>query len=321
MAMGQVADVGLGPELLESARRLEAEGRRFALATVVFRRPPVSAHVGDRAIVVEDGRFIGWVGGSCSQAAVRREALAAIRDGRPRLVRLAPDAVESEEAARTTLPMACPSGGEVEVFIEPHAAPARVVAVGDTPLARAVARIAAAIGMQSASVSDAALNGIGLGPGDFVVVASAGAFDEQALAAALAARVRYVALVASRRRAEAVRAVLASIGVDDEAWRRVRTPAGLDIGAATQEEIALSVVAEIVAERRRNAAGAPATADVAPPVLAEAPATARDPVCGMEVEIAQSVHVATVAGTTYHFCCAHCRMRFLEAAAVDGIGA
>jgi xanthine dehydrogenase accessory factor len=142
-----------------------------------------------------------------------------------------------------------------------------------------------------------------------VVVASAGSCDEEALQAALRSPAPYVALVASRRRAAAVLEVLRASGCTEEQLARVRTPAGLEVGAVTQEEIALSVLAEIVSvyrgrQRQRVA--------VAPLPGAASPATARDPVCGMEVEVARARHTAEHAGATYYFCCPHCRQHFLK---------
>jgi xanthine dehydrogenase accessory factor len=300
------------PALERTARELLASGQPFALATVVYRRPPVSSHLGDRAIVTADGRLIGWIGGHCSQSAVRREALAAIQDGQPRLLRLSPDAEEGREAGRSTMPMACPSGGEVDVYIEPYGLAPRLVVVGSTPVARALGQLAEVVGLPVELVGQeggaAELGGVSLGANDFVVVATAGAFDEEALARALRSGARYVALVASRRRAEAVREVLAESGLDPEALAHVRTPAGLDIGATTQEEIAVSILAEIIAEYRRGAVPAREVAETATlqPTLAE------DPVCHMTVAVDDDAYTAEVRGTTYYFCCPHCRMRFLK---------
>lgn len=320
----------LGDPLLRLARELEATGEPYAVATVVSRRPPVSAHVGDKAIVTADGRLVGWIGGSCSQPVVRREALAAIHSGRPRLVRLSTDvpaqAPGDEDA--TTVVMTCPSGGEVAIYIEPRVAQPQIVAVGDTPLVQALAQMAPVAGFGVVLVSGtsppaagpapaedgprrldlAGLAAARFGPRTFFVVASAGHYDEDALAAALGTPARYIGLVASRRRARAVLEVLRARGVPEAELARIRNPAGLDIGAATQEEIAVSILAEVVAEYRRGlweeAAGAVRAAE--PPQLA------RDPVCGMDVEVATARHVAEHAGRTLYFCCPHCRHRFLQ---------
>ena len=310
-------------QLTEAARELTAAGQPFALATVVYRKPPVSSQVGDKAIVTADGRLIGWIGGSCSQPLVRREAVAAIQSGRPRLLRLTtePSADATPGESVTAVPMTCPSGGEVEVYIEPQVLRPRVVAVGNTPLVRALGQLAPALGFEVALVADLSeepaftrtltlqeLKDAALDGNSFVVVASAGHYDEEALLAALRTPAPYIALVASRRRAQAVREVLAGSGATPEQLDRVRTPAGINIGAVTQEEIALSVLAEIVAEyRRRQQQQVAAT-----PLVVAAPVLAKDPVCGMEVEVATSRFTTEHAGATYYFCCPHCRHHFLK---------
>ncbi|MDI3298118.1 MAG: XdhC family protein [Bacillota bacterium] len=352
-----------GEELIRLVDELEARGEPYAVATVVARRAPVSARVGDRAVVTADGRMTGWVGGACSQSAVRREALAAIRSGRPRLLRLATreeatplpaesGVAEGEEAA---VALTCPSGGAMEVFIEPRVAPPRLVVVGETPLTRALVRMGETVGFDVAalpgrgepaqeapgSAAPAAPRGDGRPPGlealpelvrdrpAYVVVASAGICDEEALALALRTEARYVGLVASRRRARAVREVLAGWGLEEAQLARIRNPAGLDIGAATQEEIALSILAELVAERRRAERAAPRR-EAEP---GQAPPVAEDPVCGMQVEVDAQALRAEYAGGLFYFCGEPCRQRFLReperylpggappAAAGDGSGA
>ena len=309
-------------------RRLEDEGRPFALATVVQRRPPVSAHVGDKALVTEDGHVFGWVGGSCSEPIVREEALQSLRDGRPRLLRLTVEGDASVGEDVRTVAMRCPSGGEVEVYIEPHSVRPKLFAVGESPLVRALVLLAAIIGFEATAVA-ADIARLDL-PEDtpwlsleaflakplpshaYVVVASSGRYDEEALRKALAEEAAYVALVASRRRAAAVFEVLRHEGVLEEQLARVKTPAGLDIGARTQEEIALSILAEVVERHRRS----PAFAAKAVPKTST---TARDPVCGMEVEVAGARHTAEVGGVTYYFCCPHCRMAFLKDPGAYGV--
>lgn len=329
--------------LAQMAREMEAAGQPYVIATVVRRRPPVSAQVGDKALITADGRMFGWIGGSCSQSVVLREALAALQEGRPRLVRLSREATAgATEAGVTTVPMTCPSGGEVEVYVEPHITRPRLVAVGNTPLVQALGILAPVVGldvtlvaereedlelpvdwarrMTLAEFREAAFPGL-----TFFVIASAGLYDEEALACALRTSSPYVALVASRRRAAAVREVLLGIGYSEEDLRRIRTPAGLDIGARTQEEIALSILAEVVACYRRDLAtraavdgaaaeGGNAGLAARPAAATDAPAavTAVDPVCGMAVEVATARYTTAYQGTTYYFCCPHCRHTFMK---------
>ncbi len=323
------------------AEQLERAGRAYAIATVVRRRPPVSAQVGDKALITADGELVGWIGGSCSQPVVRRAAVAAIQSGQPRLLRLTADAGALAEAgdddAVTTMPMTCPSGGEVEIYIEPHLLRPRLVAVGATPVVRALGLLAPVVGFDVTLVAEkveeleqpvewarrmtlAEYATAAFPDATFFVIASAGHYDEEALLRALQTRSPYVALVASRRRSQAVMEVLRAHELPEEQLQRIRTPAGLDLKARTQEEIALSVLAEIVSLYRQGVAADPAAAagsagadaddDTSLPMAA--PALARDPVCGMEVEIASARHTAEYGGQTYYFCCPHCRHSFLK---------
>jgi xanthine dehydrogenase accessory factor len=281
----------------------------YALATVVRVDPPVSTRVGDKAVVTGDGRLEGWVGGACAEPIVVREALAAIAEGRPRLVRITP-----AEMAASTVPApepgvvdavsTCPSGGGLEVFVEPVGVAPRLLVCGRTPVAATLARLAELVGYEVNGLGDADLDEVradAAGPGDAVVVASMGHYDEEALVAALRTRAGYVGLVGSRRRAATVFDALRRRGVADAELARVASPAGVDLGPSTQEEIAVAVLAELIRERHRRAS-APA------PPLEEAV----DPVCGMAVAVAEASLTAEHAGRTFWFCSEHCRAAFLR---------
>jgi xanthine dehydrogenase accessory factor len=140
----------------------------------------------------------------------------------------------------------------------------------------------------------------------YAVVSTMGQRDEEALLAASALEPAYLGVVASRRRFAEIREVLAARGVKPSALERIRNPAGLDLGAKLPEEIALSILAEIVQLRR----AAEARATAAPPAQ-PAEATALDPICGMTVIVAGARHTAEYAGRTWYFCNARCRERFL----------
>jgi xanthine dehydrogenase accessory factor len=281
----------------------------YALATVVRVDPPVSTRVGDKAVVTGDGRLEGWVGGACAEPIVVREALAAIAEGRPRLVRITP-----AEMAASTVPApepgvvdavsTCPSGGGLEVFVEPVGVAPRLLVCGRTPVAATLARLAELVGYEVTGLGDADLDGVradAAGPGDAVVVASMGHYDEEALVAALRTRAGYVGLVGSRRRAATVFDALRRRGVADADVARVASPAGLDLGPSTQEEIAVAILAELIRERHRRS--------TAPAAAVE---QASDPVCGMAVAVAEASLTAEHAGRTVWFCSEHCRAAFLR---------
>jgi xanthine dehydrogenase accessory factor len=278
-------------EVLIEAGRLAAQGSLYVLATVVRVDPPASTKRGDRALVTPDGRLAGWVGGACSEPTVIREALRALEAGTPRLVRIGPPGAGSDAPVDVVFAeSACASEGTVEVLIEPAAPGPLVAVVGESPAALTLARLAATIGWRVADVADES--------SDAVVVATMGRGDEDALEAALRAGAGYTGLVASARRAEVVLEALRERGLDEALVAQVRSPAGLDLGPVRQEEIAVAILAELVAWRHaRPGSGA---------LLAEA----TDPVCRMTVAIAGARETAVLDGVTYYFCGPGCRQRF-----------
>jgi xanthine dehydrogenase accessory factor len=324
--------------LFDRIAALRLEGQAFALATVVARRAPVSAHLGDRAIVFADGRIEGFVGGACSREIIRQQGLDALKTRCSRLVSIRPDAREADPATgeHVVVPMTCVSEGAIDVFVEPFAQARRLFVVGATPVAAALARLARAMSYDVVRVvagderrdiePDAAALGASVvtldeletivreGPAGAdlaAVVASQGHYDEEALASILRCGVSYVGLVASRARGAAVRATLEKGAVPGAA--AIRNPAGLDLGARTPAEVALSILAEIVKAHPDGTRMATAAPNARPAAASPAPATAVDPVCGMSVAVASARHTAELDGVTYYFCCASCRGKFVDA--------
>jgi xanthine dehydrogenase accessory factor len=277
----------------------------YVEATVVRCSAPTSARPGDRAIVRGDGTIEGFVGGSCADATVRLQALRALETGEPVLLRIVPGPVEgpADEPGAVVVNNPCLSGGALELFLEPHLPLPRVAIFGDSPVALALAQLCGMLGFAARRGDEAA-------PGDFAaVVASMGHGDEDAVRGALAAECEYVGLVASRRRGAAVLDALRAGGVPDDAVARVRTPAGLAIGARTHAEIALAIAAELVAARRARVV-AP-DADAATTTAGAGGAReAVDPVCGMTVAI--TADTPTAGG--HAFCCEGCREAWLARA-------
>lgn len=354
-------------DLLNLAAELSRRGEPYALATVVRREAPSSAHAGDAALVTADGTFHGWLGGSCTQPTVRREARRAIADGRPRLIALSPDPDAESRPGVTPLPMTCHSGGSVDIYIEPMLPAPALLVFGVSPAARALARIATVLGYAVVAVdpdadvetfpdaeeivTDFAAPALQqwadspAGPAA-AVVATLGERDEESLQHALALCDGYVGLIASRRRFGEMKALLESMGVPADALGRVHCPAGLDLGAVTPPEIALTIMAEIVQQHRAGtaatarpehphgesahaahaadhaghgadhaghaagAAHAPMEAAAHEPAAPPGVVTT-DPVCGMTVDPATAKHRADHGGLTYLFCCGGCRQRFL----------
>jgi xanthine dehydrogenase accessory factor len=289
---------GLTPgDLLERAAALRRQGRPFVLATVVRSLRPASARPGDRALLLGEGRPLGWVGGGCVHTAIEREAARALAEGTPRLVRLSPE--QSPEEGIISYPMTCHSGGTLEIYLEPVLPAPELVILGESPVADALAALAAPLGYRvHTSLDD-------ISTADAWVVAAAMSSDEDhpAVRAALERGVQYVAMVASRRRTEALLDELRADGFAEDVIARLKAPAGLDIGAASGPEIALSILAEVV-QRRRARRG---------PTPVEARELAIDPICGMQVDVATARWTAERDGQTYYFCAPGCRKAFLAA--------
>jgi len=242
---------------------------------------------------------------------VAREALAALRDGRPRLVVLVGEG--GRDPARTEgivhFPMTCHSGGTLEIYVEPFLPKALLVLVGHGPVIETLATLAESAGYSVTVLTGedvaTALRGVALGAGASVVVATHGELDEDALTRVLATPARYISLVASRKRAASIVETLRHRGVSAADLDRLKAPAGLDIGAVTPEEIAVSILAEII-HVRHSRKPEPVEAAIAAAVAVES----KDPICGMTVEIATARHRSDWAGRSVYFCCLRCKETF-----------
>jgi len=293
---------GRTPELSTRMQQLTAARVPFVHATVVRAQVPSSAHAGDEAIVLADGTIVGFVGGVCAETSVRTAALNTLDGAGPLLLRVLPEnETEFPEAPGARVVVnPCLSGGALEIFLEPKLPPPLIEIVGQAPVAVAVAAMCEFLGYTAARSLPAGR----LSPGtDALVVASHGRDEEESLKSALAAEVPYIALVASRARGESV---LAGLGLPDADRARISSPAGLDIGARTAPEVAVSILAEIITSVRTRRA-LPAR-EVAP--AAAAAVSAMDPVCGMTVTVLPDTPHLTVGGADLWFCGARCRDRY-----------
>jgi xanthine dehydrogenase accessory factor len=271
-----VATMSKPVDVLDELNALKASGEPFAVATVVRTVALTAAKAGAKALIRGDGTMsAGWIGGGCARAAVVEAARAALNDGRPRLVSVQPgdallehgvQAGQSRDGVEFARNM-CPSQGTMDVFVEPVLPKPELLVCGATPVAVALADLGRRLGFLAAVAApaedhakfsgiDMAISGYDLSrlvAGErYIVVATQGKGDESALAAALAAPARHIAFVGSHRKAAALRAVLAAKGADPARLSALHSPAGLNIGAVTPEEIALSILAKIVEVRRRG---------------------------------------------------------------------
>lgn len=285
--------------LLDREAGLRAARSPFVVATVVRAERPTSAKPGDRAIVLADGTIEGFVGGTCAESTVRVQGLRLLSAGSSTLLRIKPtEAPEEISDGVVTVGNPCLSGGSLEIFLEAVVPPVLVQIFGGAPIARALAAVGTAMGYDMRGSLDP---NVPVQPDSTaVIVASHGRDEEQVLTAALRADVPYIALVASPRRGAAVLSSLGVTGSD-----RIRTPAGLDIGARTPGEVAVSILAEIITKRPQR------KPDLLP-AAAAADTTVTDLVCGMTVAVSPATHHLEHDGEIYYFCGPGCKQAFAD---------
>ena len=304
---------------LEKASELRAAGQSFVVAMVVRYQAPISGKPGDKAIITADGKMWGWIGGGCAQPVVVREALQALADGKPRLLRISPSS--SPENGIVNYDMTCHSGGTVDIFIEPVLPKPHLVILGRSPIAQTLAKLGKVMNYEVAVAAtdaqheafpdadmlraDLDLSQIKITPQTFLVVSTQGEDDEEALVKAVTAGAQYTAFVASKVKAQKIFDYLRQRGIAADKLSKVRIPAGLDIHAASPEEIAVSILAEIIQVKGTRASKS--TAEVKLPVLTH---EEKDPICGMMVGIDGPKYKSDFGGRSYYFCCARCKQTF-----------
>ena len=263
-------------EVLDLVAQMKAAEESFVLATVVRTVSVTAAKAGAKAIIRPDGSIVaGWIGGGCARGAVLKAAREALADGVPRMVSVQPENLlaelgvkpgENRDGVRFASNM-CPSKGTMDIFVEPVLPHPSLVILGASPVALSLAAQARTLGYHVTLAAPAAdlagqpdvdrlIDGFGLddlsAARRFVVVSTQGKGDEAALCAAVATEAAYHAFVGSRRKMASLRAKLLAEGIAAALLDRVKAPAGLDLGAITPEEIAMSILAEITLERRRG---------------------------------------------------------------------
>lgn len=260
------------PDVLDIAVRCKANGEAFALATVVRTVSVTAAKAGAKAVIGSDGTISGgWIGGGCARGAVLRAARDALADGCPRLISIQPaDLLQEHDVSvgqtRDGILYArnmCPSQGTIDVFVEPVLPRPQLVVCGASPVAVALADLGRRMGFfvvvctpvadhSAFAEVDRLIDGFDIPACSYLVVATQGSGDKAALRAAVGARAKYLAFVGSRKKAAALKTDLRAAGVDAAALDTIRAPAGLDLGAITPDEIALSIIAEIVGIHRHG---------------------------------------------------------------------
>lgn len=287
----------------EQCNDLRGREEPFVLATVVACKNPQSAKPGSKAIIKLDGSMLGWVGGGCVQPIVLREAKQALQTGKPKLLTISPDEPRDDWKGVQSFRMTCEGGGSLEIYIEPFLPKPQLVVVGNSPVAAIVTELGTLLDFKVVA-ADRDFGSVRdqINDQSYVVVATMGNHDEEGLLAVIGTRPRYLGLVASRKKSEALFDYVRETGASEEDIAVITCPAGLQIGSETLPEIALSVAAELIRIRRTGAEQ--------PVTQAKASATAIDPICGMTVDIENAQYTSVADGKTIYFCCLRCKETF-----------
>lgn len=313
--------------LLNLAYQLTQAKEPFVMATVVWCERPTSAKPGAQAIIQPDGQMTGWIGGNCAQPVVLREAMRIFREGpgceqaSPYLLRLSTSEHNNDKTQQDVrvFPMLCASGGSLDIYMEPHLPQPQLLLIGNSPIVTALCQLAPIINFSVTQIDHTDFSQVAINEQTFILVATHGQYDEDVLEQVLTGPARYIGMVGSHRRAEACRAYLRTSGLTEHQIARLKAPAGLDIGAITPEEIAASIIAELVQVQRRGLLYPDDSTQSTPTdeqvqsvenVAPAAPETAVDLVCNMLVEIATARHHTSYDGREFYFCCPACKRLF-----------
>jgi xanthine dehydrogenase accessory factor len=311
---------------IETVQELKKKNEPFALAVVVRRDAPSSGKVGDKALIRRSGQLEGWIGGGCVSGIVLKEALDAIRSGKARLVRIGKHLVDSQiQEGVMEYKMTCQSEGTVEVFIEPVLPQPHLVVIGKSEIAKSLVRIARATGYRITGVGQDAnlktydkvdelithydLSGLKTSPASFIVIATQGENDEKALLESLKKDCSYIGFVASRKKMAAMSSYLIDAGVDPKKVERIHSPAGIDINAKLPDEVAISILAQII--QVKNSLDVVVSFDQPGTTDGEtAPSFYINPVCGIPVDMNNPKHIIDYKGEKVYFCCDGCKVKF-----------
>ncbi len=307
---------------LEKASQLNKSREPYATAMITRRKIPSSGKPGDKAIITSDGVIHGWIGGGCTRGIVLKEALLSISERRPRIVVISPDTVENASEFTKQYNMTCQSGGEVELYIEPVMPKPHIVIFGTSHIAMALCKLAKAMDYQV----DVVMSDIDqtvfpdadrltklseynteriIQKNTCVVVCTQGEGDSQALHSALSSDVDYLSFVASRIKAAGIYGDLRQMGVSMDQLKKIKSPAGIDIGAKLPEEVAISILAQIIDHFR---------AHTAETENSEMPQVNDDyylnPVCKIPIQKSTAKHVLSYKDEKVYFCCDGCKVSF-----------
>ena len=308
-------------DLIDQISKYMGQGEEFAVAHVIWREAPSSGKPGDKAIILKDGTIIGWIGGGCVKGIAVKEAREAIRENRSRLVRIDPDEGNSEDSSHKTYRMTCHSGGTMELFIEPITPNPQLIIVGKSNIARALSKLAIATNLRVHVLSNDVHKGmfpgvnnihdrvdfskINIDKNTFIVVSTQGEDDEESIRKALETSCNYVGFISSLRKSVKIKEYLLQTELSANRINELKTPVGMDINAKLPEEIAISILAEIVQLFRDPNRILDQESDTA--INDD---TYINPVCRVAVSKKDAKHVLEYGTHTVYFCCDGCKVSF-----------
>jgi len=312
---------------LQDTEQLKKKNEPFAIAQVVRRDAPSSGKVGDKALINKYGEIIGWVGGGCVKGIVVKEAEDAIRTGKARLVKIGKSLTESKQEGVMEYKMTCQSEGTVEIYIEPVLPPPHLLVIGNSAIARALVKMAGFAGYRITGVAQDAtlrtfekvdelitqinLSQVKTSAATFIVVVTQGEGDEKALTEALKKEYAYLGFVASRKKMASIKEFLESSGIDKKRIESITSPAGIDIKAKKPEEVAISILAQMI--QIQNSMAAPVAFEHFENTKEDggaSPVYYINPVCGVPVDMNNPKHVVEYKGEKVYFCCDGCKVKF-----------
>ena len=308
-------------DLIDQISKYMGQGEEFAVAQVIWREAPSSGKPGDKAIILKDGTMIGWIGGGCVKGIAVKEAQEAIRENKSRLVRIDPDEGNSEDSSHKTYRMTCHSGGTMELFIEPITPNPQLIIVGKSNIARALSKLAIATNLRVHVLSNDVnksmfpevkniydrvdFSKINIDKNTFIVVATQGEDDEESIRKALETSCNYVGFISSLRKSVKIKEYLLQTELSANRINELKTPVGMDINAKLPEEIAISILAEIVQLFRDPNRKLDQESDTA--INDD---TYINPVCRVAVSKKDAKHVLEYGAHTVYFCCDGCKVSF-----------
>jgi len=315
-------------KFLEKTQELNKKNEPFAIAVVVRREAPSSSKTGDKVVINKFGEMDGWIGGGCVRSIIIKEAEDAMKSGRSRLVKIGNSLSGIKEEDVIEYKMTCHSEGTVEVYIEPVLPAPHLLVMGNTVIARALVKLGKSAGYRVTAVAPDAKPGsfekvdelitqlslqqVKTNNNSFIVVATQGEQDETAIEQALSKPSAYVGFVSSRKKKATIMSFLEASGLDKQKLDGIHSPAGININAKTPEQVAISILAEIIQVQNSLPATSGFTFYDATREEAGKPKFYINPVCGVPIDINNPKHVIDYKGELVYFCCDGCKLKFEE---------